>query len=78
MRKDGSRVPVQLSVTALKTIGGVVLGYIASSYDLTEQKRAEAEVRNSAHLDPADGPRHAHTLLRDRLQVSIELSQTLR
>lgn len=41
LRKDGSRLPVMLSVTALHDAQGQVNGYLGIAYDLTERKRIE-------------------------------------
>ncbi|MDO8991066.1 MAG: ATP-binding protein [Sideroxyarcus sp.] len=45
IRKDGVRVPVFLSVTALRGETGQISGFIGLAYDLTERKRAEEEIR---------------------------------
>ncbi len=41
LRKDGSRIPVSLCVTALRDPSGKVTGYLGIAIDLTERKRAE-------------------------------------
>lgn len=53
IRKDGTRVPVLLSVSALRGEGGEVTGFVGLTYDLTERKRAERE--RFAHLRLAEG-----------------------
>lgn len=45
IRKDGTRVPVLLSVTALRTESGQITGFVGLTYDLTERKQAEDELR---------------------------------
>ncbi|MFZ2407087.1 MAG: ATP-binding protein, partial [Methylobacter sp.] len=45
IRKDGARVPVLLSVTALRTESGRITGFVGLTYDLTERKQAEDELR---------------------------------
>ena len=45
IRKDGTRVPVLLSLTALRGENGDITGFVGMTYDLTERKRAEEEVR---------------------------------
>jgi signal transduction histidine kinase/CheY-like chemotaxis protein len=45
IRKDGARVPVLLSVTALRTESGQITGFVGLTYDLTERKQAEDELR---------------------------------
>lgn len=53
IRKDGTRVPVLVSVSALRGQGGEVSGFVGLTYDLTERKRAERE--RLAHLRLAEG-----------------------
>ena len=43
-RKDGTRVPANLSVTALRDEGGNIAGFVGLIYDLTERKQREAEI----------------------------------
>ena len=43
MRKDGSRLPAVVSVTALRNDVGGIIGYLLISTDNTARKRAEAE-----------------------------------
>ena len=45
IRNDGMRVPVLLSVTALRDESGLITGFVGMTYDLTERKRAEQERR---------------------------------
>jgi PAS domain S-box-containing protein len=45
LRKNGSRFPVLLSVTALHDVAGGVDGFMAIGSDITERKRAEEELR---------------------------------
>ena len=71
IRKDGSRVPVQLVVTALRDSEECITGFVGISYDLTERKRAEEYIYHVAHHDPLTGL-PTRTLLRDRLEVAIE------
>jgi PAS domain S-box-containing protein len=47
IRKDGRRLPVLLSVTALFDEQGNVSGYLGIAADLTERKRAEAALRET-------------------------------
>jgi len=46
-RKDGMRVPVMLSVSALHDDAGRVSGYIGLSWDITERKQADLALRQS-------------------------------
>ncbi len=43
VRKDGTRFPVQLSITTLKNDAGEVSGFLAIGYDITERRIAEKE-----------------------------------
>jgi len=45
VRKDGTRVPVQLAMTAQHDEAGRITGFVGLSYDLTERKQAEAAGR---------------------------------
>jgi PAS domain S-box-containing protein len=44
IRKDGTRVPVLLSVTALRDENDRITGFVGLTYDLTERKRAEEDL----------------------------------
>ncbi len=71
IRRDGSRLPVQLSVNKLEDQDGSSLGLIGIAYDLTERKWAEERLDYVAHHDPLTNL-PARALLRDRLGVAIE------
>ncbi len=47
IRKDGSRFPVRLSVTALHDDDGCVTGFVGISNDITERRRHEEALRES-------------------------------
>jgi diguanylate cyclase (GGDEF)-like protein/PAS domain S-box-containing protein len=47
VRKDGSRLPVRLSVTALREAEGSITGFLGMAWDITEQRRAENALRES-------------------------------
>jgi diguanylate cyclase (GGDEF)-like protein/PAS domain S-box-containing protein len=51
LRKDGSRFPVRLSVSALRGANEVVTGFVGIGADITERKRAAAEQTFQAHHD---------------------------
>lgn len=48
VRKDGSRFPVLLTVTALRDEHGDVTGFLGIARDITEQKKAAQELRESS------------------------------
>jgi PAS domain S-box-containing protein len=48
IRKDGRRIPVSLSVTALRDESSQVTGFVGLAYDLTERKQAEETVELNA------------------------------
>ncbi|MCW6052149.1 PAS domain S-box protein [Lyngbya sp. CCAP 1446/10] len=45
IRKDGSRFPVLLSITPLKDVNQQIMGFLGIAKDITERKRAEAELQ---------------------------------
>ena len=47
VRKDGSRFPVMLSVTALRNAEGEVTGFLGIGSDITARKQAEQAMRDS-------------------------------
>ncbi|MEO6976037.1 MAG: EAL domain-containing protein [Gallionella sp.] len=71
VRKDGSRFPVLLSVTALRDESNTIQGFLGIAYDITERKRTEDYIRHIALHDVLTGlPNRA--LLDDRVIVAIE------
>ncbi|WP_426107403.1 PAS domain-containing hybrid sensor histidine kinase/response regulator [Massilia sp. TSP1-1-2] len=58
IRKDGSRIPALVSVTALRDAVGKVIGYLLISTDNTSRKQAEAE---QALLDQRLRDQHFYT-----------------
>jgi len=47
LRKDGSRFPALLSVTALRNQGGGTIGFLGVIADITDRKRAEEAIRRA-------------------------------
>lgn len=47
IRKDGSRVPVSLTVTMLRDADGAPTGYLGIARDISAEKQAEEELRES-------------------------------
>ena len=50
IRKDGTRAPMFLSVTALQDDSGKITGFVGLIYDLTERKRVEDALRESERM----------------------------
>lgn len=48
IRKDGSEYPILLSVTAVRSDAGEVLGYLGISEDISERKKLEQDLRFTA------------------------------
>ena len=71
IRKDGSRFPVRLSVTALRGEDDAINGYLGIAYDISEQKRAEAIIKHAALHDALTGLPN-RVLLEDRVNTAIE------
>jgi diguanylate cyclase (GGDEF)-like protein/PAS domain S-box-containing protein len=71
VRKDGTRLPVNIAMTAMRGDDDKVHGFLKVAYDITERKRTEAYIRHMAHHDALTGlPNRA--LLLDRLEVAID------
>ncbi len=45
IRKDGLRIPVNLSVTALRGEAGEITGFVGLAYDLTERKQTQHQLQ---------------------------------
>jgi diguanylate cyclase (GGDEF)-like protein/PAS domain S-box-containing protein len=74
IRKDGSRFPVQLTVTALFDGTLTATGYLAIAYDITERKRQEDYISHIAHHDSLTGL-PTRMLFIDRVDVAIKRIQ---
>jgi PAS domain S-box-containing protein len=46
IRKDGSKFPVMLTITAIRTESGEVTGYMGIAKDITAEKQAEKQVKD--------------------------------
>src|SRR5271167_28118 len=53
IRKDGSRFPAVVSVTALRDAQGAIIGYLLIGTDNSARKRAEEALRNAGALQNA-------------------------
>ncbi len=47
VRKDGSRLPVFLSITALRAGQDEIIGYLGIAFDITRQKETEAQLQQA-------------------------------
>lgn len=65
VRKNGTRFPVLLSVTALLDKGGSVIGYLGVAVDRGERQRFESQIRDNEELFRAlyESSSEAHMLL---------------
>ncbi len=70
VRKDGSRLDVQLIVSPLTDEAGKMFGILSVAYDITERKRVEEQISHIEHHDALTGL-PTRTLLRDRLHVAL-------
>jgi diguanylate cyclase (GGDEF)-like protein/PAS domain S-box-containing protein len=71
VRKDGSRIWVNLAMTALKTAGEKITGYLGIAFDITERKKLTEYVNHLAHHDQLTGLPN-RVLLDDRIQQAIQ------
>ncbi len=70
LRKDESRLVVQLAVTALTDPAQTITGWLGIAYDITERKQVEAYISHLAHHDALTGL-PTRTLLHDRVQMAL-------
>ena len=71
IRKDGSRIWVNLAMTALKTKGDKIAGYLGIAFDITERKKLTEYVNHLAHHDQLTGLPN-RVLLEDRMRQAIQ------
>lgn len=74
IRKDGSRFPVQLAITALRDSNQEIIGFLGIAHDITQRKRREEYTKHIALHDELTGLPN-RTLLNDRLNVAIEAAR---
>lgn len=66
VRKDGSRISVTATITALRSPAGKVTGYLAVAFDITEYKKLSASMQRLESHDQLTGLPN-RTLLLDRI-----------
>ncbi len=74
LRKDGSRLPVQVTTNALHDESGQLTGFMKIAIDITERKRQEDYISHIAHHDILTGL-PTRMLFRDRVDVAIQRCQ---
>ncbi len=73
-RSDGEWVPVSLMFTELRTPDGKLIGYLTSTRDISERKRAEQEIERLAFFDPLTALPNRR-LFMDRLQHALAMAR---
>jgi diguanylate cyclase (GGDEF)-like protein/PAS domain S-box-containing protein len=74
LRRDGTPVPLWISVTAVRSQRDEVTHYVYAASDMTERKRAEEEIRKLAFYDPLTRLPNRR-LLMDRLTHALSISE---
>lgn len=74
VRKDGSRVPVRLTITALRDEHGDILGFAGMTADITERRQADAQLqeRETQYEEMVEALQHQHSLLEGALQATAD------
>ena len=72
--KDGSRLQVNLTVTALRDQANQICGFMQTAYDLTDRKRREALTQHIAEHDHLTGLPN-RVLMQDRLGQAIRAAK---
>ena len=70
IHKNGNRIPVRLSVTALYDSHGHISGFLGIAFDITEQLKADEKLEHLAYIDQL-------TQLPNRMLYSDRLNQTI-
>lgn len=69
-RRNGEPYPKWLTLTAVRSPQGAVTHYVGGFFDITERKKAEAEIERLAFYDPLTGLPNRRLLI-DRLQMEL-------
>jgi len=73
IRKDGSRLPVTLVVTAMRDDEGKLSGYLGIAVDITERKAAEKEL--AASLETTQKQRSELMAVHEQLLMAAEVAE---
>lgn len=57
VRKDGAKIPVQLSISPIKSSGDQLTGYLVMANDLSSFKKAERELKQLVDLAQSQNDR---------------------
>lgn len=71
LRKDGTPLPVRLTITALRDLDNCIVGYLGMAYDLSERQRAQQYINHIALHDELTGLPN-RTMLHNRLDQEIQ------
>jgi diguanylate cyclase (GGDEF)-like protein len=74
VHKNGNKIPVKLSVTALYDSHGHINGFLGVSFNITEQLKAEEQLEQLAYFDPLTKLPN-RVLYSDRLNQAIALAE---
>lgn len=75
VRKDGNRVPVRLTITALRGEQGAIFGFAGMAVDITEQRRqadAKLQERETQYEELVEALHQQHSLLEGALQATAD------
>lgn len=76
-RKDGTIFPQWLTISAVRTVSGITTHYVATFFDISERKQAEATIREMAFYDPLTNLPNRR-LFTDRLAQALAASNRTR